>query len=192
MGQPRFKGIGLKSFLDWVEARHGKPAREEALAPLTAEEHGELVVVLPSKWYPVSIADKIWRHYADRHLPRARADREKAFRALGRHIAEDNLDTVYRVMMSSQAPTTVVEVLPTVWHGYFEGTEVEAHQEAAHGAVTIRIRGLGRLAYIAPVTCGWIQSAYEKLGSSRCEVTEQSWSEGALSSNELRFTISWQ
>lgn len=31
MEQPRFKGIGLKSFLDWVEARHGKPAREEAL-----------------------------------------------------------------------------------------------------------------------------------------------------------------
>ena len=191
-GPPTFKGTGFLSFLDWVARRYGDQARLDSTSMLDEQDLATLLPLEPEGWYPIQIADQVFRHLVGTHLPGGRDEIAAAFRDAGRYIAEDNLSSKYRSVVANEKPATIFSVLPQLWTLYFEGTEIYVRQEANPGSVTVQVRGLGGITYLSPLVCGWIEFAYQHIGSSNCVVTEQSWEDGAIVSDELILHVAWE
>jgi len=191
MGAPTFKGVGFLSFLDWVGEQYGEEARRDSFSFLDEEELALVREVDPEGWYPIEIADKIFRHLAGTHLPSGREKLEQAFREAGRAIAVDNLSSMYRAVVAMEKPATIFSVLPQLWTSYFRGTEIYVRQKSEPGTVVVQVRGIGGITYLSPLVCGWLEAAYQHIGSSSCRVTEDSWEAGAITSDELILRVEW-
>ncbi len=188
---PSFKGVGLLGFLGWVEEQYGAEARRDSFAFLDEGERALLGEVDPDGWYPMEIADKVFRHLAGTHLPGGRENLEAAFRDAGRHIARHDLGSMFQAVVAMERPATIFSVLPQLWMLYFDGTEIYVRRKPSPNAVVVQVRGISGITYLSPLVCGWLEYAYQHIGSASCHVSEDSWEAGAITSDELILHVEW-
>jgi hypothetical protein len=85
-------------------------------------------------------------------------------------------------------PKSVLGMMPKLWAMYFQNIEVTTEATGDHLGIC-RVKGLPFWS-IAPVACGWLEFAYEKVGGS-AKVREQKWSSGEHLSLDMVFDITW-
>src|SRR5262249_1975886 len=117
------------------------------------------------------------------------AQAEKTFRVLGRYVAEDNLTTIYKIVLAFAKPKHIMSMLPKFWQMYFGGIEVRSEATGPSTGVCY-VTGLPFFA-ISPAACGWMELAYEKVGGS-AQITERAWTAGERASSVMTFDVTWQ
>lgn len=143
---------------------------------------------------PVRHVDEVWTGLRNAAHPDDPKGFERNLRAMGRFIAEDNLSTVFRVILAFVgSPEQMVRSLPRLWGQYFEGVEVELDDSGLpEKRGNTVVRNLGDLHHVAPVACGWIDYGLTKVGAKRVQVWEERYREGATAADPLRFRLSWE
>jgi hypothetical protein len=180
----------LRSSIDWILQNYGEDTWQKILSLLPAELQGKARNVVTPLMYPAALGDKIYRVFADECCGKEQKAREEAFRKMGRYIAEENLSTVYRLLLRFMTPGQFLGRLPKVWTTYFDGIDVTVQQDAEAQNGTCRVRGLD-IAYMSLVASGWIELGYEKVGATSSTVLERSWKSGQIASDDMVFEISW-
>jgi len=189
---PRVKGAGIKSAFDFVQKRCGPDAMPQIVKSLSADAQALWPHVLPSIWYPAQHLWSIWSECVNLNFVGVgRAEQTRFFKEMGRYIANDNLSTVYRFILSMLSPDRMLEMMPRLWNTYFQGVEVNVNRVPGRKEGTVRVSGLGASYYLSPAATGWIEFAYEKCGS-HAVVTEESWQEGKTFADPYVFRQRWQ
>jgi hypothetical protein len=185
------KGSGLHASLNWITKTYGAAAHDRVVASLPPEQRQLLRLVLPSSWYPISLASTLHEAIAEQLGGGDRASIERTFKDMSRFVAEENLSTLYRAMLILMTPERLFETLPRLWNTYFKGIEVQNVRtpNAKRGICTVT--GLGHLMpYIGPSACGWLELAFSKVGG-HLKVQEQNWNRGRERGNPLVFDFDW-
>lgn len=81
--------------------------------------------LLVSSWYPVGVYNRIIAGYLA-----GERDAGLAMTRYARHVANRDLNTVLRVMLSLASPEAIVKRSPMLWGRYFDTGSVSAHEEA--------------------------------------------------------------
>ena len=185
------KGSAPYSTRAWVIREYGKPTWEAILADIAPAHRTWMDSPLSFAWYPIEGFDQL---FAAMFTHCVRGDARKAdalFRAAGRHIADDNLSTIYKVVLAFAKPDHVISLLPRMWSTYFSGITIDVERpDPKLRAGVCRVRGL-RLRYVGPAAAGWIEYAYEKVGCRDARVVEQGFSKGVIVSDDLHYDMRW-
>lgn len=187
---PRTKGAGIRSWTNFLQSRFGPETMPRILARAPRALDGIWPETLTSAWYPVAFLDHVWDAVATTKLDADHASRDAFFRELGRFIAEDNLNSVYRFLLSLLSPDRVLGMTPRLWSNYFEGLEITVTPGPGKSGTAI-VSGLGPIRYLAPTACGWLTLAYEKCGAPNASVTEENWEAGRLAADPMIFHHRW-
>ena len=130
------KGPALKSLLGAIERLHGHDGLEAVLRALPPEHEAEArAVILPVKWYPVSLLAAI--HVAVRDVL-GKGEWEES-RRLGHEAAKIDFGGVYRVLLRTVRYDTVWDRIQLAWSHYNsqgEGKWIERRAGGATGIVT--------------------------------------------------------
>ena len=185
----RTKGAGILKWSTFVEERFGVGTMARLLASAPPELRALEPSIVASGWYPVAYPGHIFRRIADDLVPERREQNE-LFEKLGRVVAEDNLSSIYRLLLTLMSPDKVLGMTPRLWTKYFDGITVTV-SPGAHRTGTVVVEGLQDLPYIAPIACGWLTLAYELCRAEFASVREQNWTSGRVASNRLVFEHRW-
>jgi hypothetical protein len=180
----RMKGSALRSCAEFAKREHGAAFAERVTVGLTPS--GDF---LAATWYPIDVASALFTRLADEWGP-DRAAIDERFRAMGRYVADDNLNTIYRVVLAILRPDNLVARLPSLWTTYFEGVDPDSEEQEPGRAYT-RARGLDGLPFLAPAAAGWIEMAFLRAGARACNVRERNWDAGRNAAHQLWFEVQW-
>jgi hypothetical protein len=186
----RAKGTGIRSSCDFISQRHGAATLSAIVARLPEDLREIWPNPLHSAWYPARFHGAVWTGLA-REVGGDHAALTSLFQELGRYIADDNLSNVYRAMLASESPDTLLGITPRLWYTYFDGIRVVAEREAGMPRGTMTVEGLVEVAYMAPVSMGWLTRAFERAGARTIEILERNWMEGREASDRLVFDVRW-
>lgn len=185
------KGSGPGSTRAYVVREHGRHVWEDCLGEIAPELREGMDKPLPFAWYPIQGFDELFAgmfKHCCRSDP-ARADR--FFRDVGRYIAEDNLNTIYRVVLSFAQSDHILGLLPRLWGNYFAGIDVQVKRpDPAVRFGTCDVKGLP-LRYVGPAASGWIELAYSKVGCKNSRVIETGYQKGLIQSDALHYELRW-
>lgn len=164
---------------------------DELVASLPASQQPGMMGFLPASTYELTVLDAILRGYV-RELERTgrSADRERSLRAIGDSIANDNLTSVFKIVLAMVKPHTFIEKLPTLWSLYFADSDVTAEIVGDRGG-TFTVRGV-EVAFLAPIVCAWLEFGMRLIGAPqphRC--TEAQWDAGVIAPREARYSLRW-
>jgi len=186
----RTKGTGLLSWTRFIDERYGAGTMNKILADAPPELRGIYPNILPSGWYPIEFGGFVYEGLVRLKVGGDRREQAKVFDEIGRRVAEDNLNTVYKFILSMLSPDRVLGMTPKLWTTYFQGIDIKV-TPGTDKSGTVVVEGLAPFTYIAPVACGWLTLAYELCGAKIATVTEDNWSAGRAASNKLVFHHRW-
>lgn len=192
-GGARARGTGLLSINKWIAETYGPKVHRRLLKAVSPETAEALQNALPATWYPVEHTAEIWRALRDELPWDSSGAFEQAMTAQGEFIAQDNLSTVFRVLLIFvRGPEQMFKQLPKFWHQYFDGIEVELDEsEIDQGKGVCTVHNLGRVEHLSPVAAGWIDFGLRKVGAEEVHVEEECYTDGATAGDPLRFHLSW-
>lgn len=175
-----------------MRQRFGDEAFDRAIASLDYEDQVVIKALDRSTMYPLEIDGRLQQQLVDIACGGSRSCAENAFREAAGLQAEAMLDGVFSVFARFVSPAQAFARGGTIIASAYQG--VTSETTAAQGATggTIRIQGLAELTYAAPWLCGWMEQALLRFGAKRSRVTEKSWLEGTLGSDDLLFTVEWE
>jgi hypothetical protein len=185
------KGSAPASTRAYIVREFGLPTWEKALAEVSPACREGMDKPLAFAWYPLQGFDELFvglfRHCC--HEDPLRADR--FFREVGRYIAEDNLNTIYKVVLALAQADHIVTLLPRLWGNYFAGIDVKVERpDPAVRRGTCTVRHLP-FHYVGPAASGWIEFAYEKVGCPNAKVTERNFVKGVVQADPYVFDLRW-
>jgi len=191
LGRSRVRGVGLRGICGYLRKAERPGLVDEIIASLPAEQRPGSLGFLSASTYDLAVIDGILRGY-HRELERTRraAETERHMRAIGSSIAEDNLNTVFKLVLSLVTPHTFVEKLPSLWSLCFSDADASAKVTAERAGQCV-VRGLD-VAFLAPIACSWIEFGLRHVGAKepiRC--SEVQWSAGVIATREARYTVQW-
>lgn len=185
------RGIGLRGVCNYLKRYERPGLADEIVADLPIEQRPTAMGFLAPSTYEVAVLDALLRGY-QRELERSgrAAELDAKMRALGAYIAEDNLNSVFKLVLSLVRPHTFVEKLPTLWALYF--TDIDARvRMTGERSGTCSVYGLP-VSYLAPVASGWIEYGMRHVGAKEpLSCREESWTAGRAATAEARYVISW-
>ncbi|MGD2114984.1 MAG: hypothetical protein PVG07_08025 [Acidobacteriota bacterium] len=187
------KGTGVMSSVRWIREAYGPEVLKEVHRSLSPEVAEIVKNPLAVQWYPVSVLDQLWLGLRTRVHAGNDPAFEQAMIEQGKFIAEDNLSTVFRVLLAFVgSPEQMFKTLPRLWAQYFDGIDVANDESAiAEKRGSTRVHGLGNLHYIAPVVAGWTELGFKKVGAKHVRVREESYQEGKVTADPLVFHVAW-
>lgn len=189
----RVKGAGPKTTIEWIKKNHGEEGLKKVLDRCPSSMRQTFELLLVSQWYPTQIADAICVAFAESGLGGQGLSLDNSFRLLGIFIAENNLSTLYKVVLKFVTPDTMLGLLPRMWNTYFHDITVgvEAGTEGPSTG-TCWVKGLGDFRYISPLAAGWVEFAYRKVGAKYINVQELNYRADFLNPDELIYKIKWK
>lgn len=181
----------MRTVADWIVARHGEDGFARMLTSLPEEQQRQAKNLNSIRWYSAQIDSAMLRGIASTFGPDASEAREATFRELGRHVAEENVNAVYRFFFNLAKPATVVKILPKMWTKYFKPVQVDVQQlDLEAGSAVMHVEGVA-VDWLAPVAEGWVEYVYEMVGAKSAQVRERGFAAGNHKASPLIFDVSW-
>lgn len=187
------KGVGLNSAMEFAEQRLGALPVRQALAALEAEHGDYSVHRLAGSMVPLETARAAWMAVAALHGGRPR-ERRVFFQEMGVHIAESNLNGIYKTLLSLLgSPERLAKRVPSLWHTYFRGLSVSVEYDPRiAGRVDFEVVGFDGSPHIGEMAEGWCRYAFELVGGREVVAFEHSLDAGAASPGPImNFTVHW-
>lgn len=185
------KGSAPASTRVYIVKEYGLPVWEKVLREVSPEHREAMDKPLAFAWYPIEAFDQLFaglfRHCCNEDPHRA----DRFFREVGRYIAEDNLNTIYKVVLALAQPDHILPLLPRLWANYFSGIEVKVERPdptVRKGTCTVRHLPFR---FVGPTASGWIELAFRKVGCPNARVTERRFLKGDLVADPFVFDVHW-
>lgn len=189
----RVKGVGPKTALKWFRKYYGEEGVERILEGCASSIRQTCKNLLAAQWYPTEIASALCLSFAKSGLGGQGAVLDDLFRRLGYFIAEENLSTLYKVILKFTTVNSMLVLLTRSWKMYFDDITVEVEPESeGPGTGTCRVKGLGDCHYISLIGAGWIEFGYRKVGAKYIEVKELNYRKDFTNPDELIYKIRWR
>ena len=125
--QGKAKGTVFVHLREYVQRTHGERAWLKVREGLPAEDRrtlDELVIV--GGWYPVGI----WNRALALYLPANHSNPEDGMRKLAAYIAENDLNKLYKMILSMGSPEFLLRRTASLWSRYFDVGDFEATELA--------------------------------------------------------------
>ncbi len=160
------KGMLLVNLRGFVEAHEGA-ARWRSLVDGLQPADREVIdgMVLTGGWYPVGVWNRVVASYLFGH-----PDPGKHMTALARHIADKDLNTLFKVILRMGSPAFVLGRTDSLWQRYFDVGKM-THREVAErnwhltlAAPTAENEGPSEWT-CGPGVSGWLTQALELTGA---------------------------
>lgn len=182
-----FKGAGVVSAKAWIHRELGAATWAACLAAMPPSIATVYEQPLAFNWLPGEGLDAMFRTVAEQSGDRAKQD--ATLRAMGRYVAEDNLSTVYKMVLAVAKADHVFGLLPRLWLTYFKNIEVALMRGSGKSGTCIVHHA--PISFLGPAASGWIEFAYSKVGCADARVTEEAFESGKVKSDQLRFLVRW-
>jgi hypothetical protein len=108
----------------------------------------------------------------------------------GSRQADNMFDGVFGVFARLVTPTQALQLGPTIIGAAYSGVHSAAETDEHTGGLVL-IEGLGELTYAGPWISGWMEHSIERFGGTSAKVHERGWDAGEISSDRLRFVVTW-
>lgn len=192
--QARVRGAGLMSTNKWLRETYGPETLKEILKELSPAAAESLASPLATEWYPAGFVSEIYTTIQRVAHSDGKEDFGRVLRELGRFLASDNLSTVFRVLLAFvSSPQQMFQNIDRFWGQYFQGVRVENDvSEIDRGRGTTYVYGLGEIEYLAPVSCGWTELGFTKVGARDVRCEEDAFAAGKTAADPLIFRVSWR
>ena len=188
------KGVGFNSAMEFAEQELGYSVVRERLE-LLGGLHGDFEVLrLPGSLVPLAAAAAAWVAMDDLRGG-SKDERRTFFQRMGVHIADSNLNGVYKTLLALMAnPERLAKRIPSLWKTYFRGLSIEVDLDhLKQGLVSTSVTGFGAAPHIGEMAEGWLQFAFELVGGKDVRVFEERLEVGDDAPGRvMRFQISWQ
>lgn len=111
------KGSILIHFREYVKSNHGESALKKVLRDLPEPDRVILSgLVIHGGWYPVGTWNRALRTY----LPTYYRDPDDGMRSLAEYIAQEDLSTVYRMVLKLGSPEFLLKRTSSLWNRYYD------------------------------------------------------------------------
>ena len=163
---PSGKGTLLKNLGDYVVQRHGAAAWRAVVDSLPSDD-GEVVdgLLLVGGWYPVGV----WNRCIKSYITQLAHDADAEMTAVARHIADRDLNTLFKVLLKMGSAEFVLGRTDSLWSRYFDmgefkNREVDTRKWALELTAPVgEDEAPGELT-CGPGVCGWLTQALQLTG----------------------------
>lgn len=184
------KGSILIHARDYVLERLGTNGWERILQELHPDDRALFGgVLLSASWYPVVH----WNRLMDASLPRLGRDPNEGMRVLAGHIAKQDLNTVYRLVLKLGSPEFILKRTGQLWSRYYDtGTltpkEIGPSRWKLELDAPVHIESAPSHYTCGPGVSAWVASGLH-LSGTKAEVVESRcrFREG----HRCEFDVSW-
>jgi hypothetical protein len=122
------KGSLLVHVKAWVVREQGKEGWEAVAAALPAADRAVLTgLLLGGGWYPVGIWNRSLNAYNERFAPSER-ERQRSMTEMSAWVAQEDLSTIFKVLLRIATPAMVLERTPGLWSRYFDVGQIKARE----------------------------------------------------------------
>jgi hypothetical protein len=180
----------MVSAKNWVIEAHGKSVWDEVLRQLPDDARRAWESPLAYGWYPVEHVGALLDVLKSTLRLTDRKAIDLTYRRLGRYIADDNLSNIYRLLLSFMSPEKLPKKLPQMWTTYYRGVQVEVEYVPGTKKAACTVHNLP-VPDLAPVACGWLEFAFDRVGAKGNRCIEVGWHKGGAGSTPARYEVSW-
>lgn len=191
MKTPMIKGTALSSTVAFIQKRWGAAVWQAVLADTPEALRVDLQKPLSFGWYQASLLDALFTGIAKHACGGVTEQYDRTFREVGAYIAEDNLGTVYKMVLAMAKPDHLFGLLPRLWTTYFDNIAVALNRPVATAKKGSCIVSGLPVSFVAPAACGWIVFAYRKVGCPDAVVSERGFALGKAKGDPLNFDVGW-
>lgn len=152
----RSKGAGVNALIRWVRKTHGPGSLErvrERLSPVYQETFA--TTILDNEWID-DAAVAAFSAGIDTTLGRGDG---VLYRELGRVVARDTLQGVYRIFLKLAGLDVAVRRANSIWHAYFDSGRMVT-VTLGDGEAIIRLEDYPSYRTTCPAIMGWIDTLY--------------------------------
>src|SRR4051812_27319245 len=112
----RFNGVGFFSSIEFIKNETGPEgwARIQQAVPEAARN--DMRDALVSSWLSAETLGAYWGEFGRTPCRGDRALISRSFNRMGRSIAEQNLNTIYKFMLKVLSPNRLISLLPNLWN----------------------------------------------------------------------------
>src|SRR5215831_12997779 len=122
---PSVKGTLLNDLGEYVAGRQGPEAWRALVDALPESDRAVLDgLLLVGGWYPVGVWNRCIASYITQHAHDADAE----MTAVAHHIADRDLNTVFKVLLNMGSAEFVLERSDSLWSRYFDVGKVEQRE----------------------------------------------------------------
>lgn len=119
------KGSVLIHLRSFVEKFHGASAWQRVVIELPAEDRTVLNgLVIHGGWYPVGVWNRALKTYLTHHFP----DVDDGMRQVSQFIANEDLNSVYKMVLRLGSPEFLLKRTDSLWSRYFDAGKM-FHEE---------------------------------------------------------------
>jgi hypothetical protein len=171
-GRGTDQGNAIGGFKDFVERKYGAEGVEVLLRD--AQPHDVSVfrgLILRAGWYPVGT----WNRLSEAFVTNLAGGDVEAYNEMGVYVAEQDLNTIYKLLLKLASPTMLMPRLGWLWDRYFDFGKLETEQKDDRlflvrlNAPTDVDAGLSRLTCSVGIP-GWFQRAVVMTGATGAAV----------------------
>jgi len=160
------KGTLLKNLADYVEHHHSAAAWREVVEALPPDDRAVIDgLLLVGGWYPVGV----WNRAVTAYVRRFANDADHEMTAIARHVADRDLNTLFKVLLKMGSAAFVLGRTDSLWSRYFDVGKLEPREVDDHRwaltltAPTAEDEAPGALT-CGPGVCGLLKQALELTG----------------------------
>jgi len=160
------KGTLLKNLGEFVVERHGPAAWREVVDALPEDDRAIIDgLLLVGGWYPVGA----WNRCVAGYIKRFAKDADAEMTAVARHIADHDLNTLFKVLLKMGSAEFVLGRTDSLWSRYFDMGAFENHEvDRRKWALKLTApvgedEAPGELT-CGPGVCGWLTQALQLTG----------------------------
>lgn len=162
-----YKGVGVV-FVRTALRRVGASAEARVLEQLSAEERRLYEDVTASQWVPIEFATRLFELAA----PIVHPGKPLPLRLMGRDLARDNMNGVYRVFLRVLSPQFILEQTARLWRTYHRHGSSHVEQIGPR-EVDVVACGYAKLPErFRECMCGWIAETLELSGAKQVFVSK--------------------
>jgi hypothetical protein len=163
---PSGKGTLLKNLGEYVVERHGPAAWRAVVDSLPADDRAIIDgLLLVGGWYPVGV----WNRCIKSYITRYAQDADAEMTAVARHIADRDLNTLFKVLLKMGSAEFVLGRTDSLWSRYFdmgkfENAELDKRKWALKLTAPVGDEEAPGELTCGPGVCGWLTQALQLTG----------------------------
>ena len=176
-----YKGTGVV-FMRSLFERHGRAVERQFLSKLTPQEVDIYKQTLEFHWIPIEVITRFFELAAPLLYP----GDPTGLRRIGREMARDHLQGVYRIVLRVVTIEYIIEKAARLWRTYHQSGTTRMERSGPHLLYFV-VLGYPELpSSFRECTCGYIAGVLELAGAKDIRVIRSN-----ENPNEWRWKLSW-